>query len=246
MSPFLSFSHPCLSLSLFHLLSLFLSPSPISFFYLSLRDSLCIFLPHLFLSLSSLSLFFSHPYLSISLEPRCLFLSVSLSIPPCLSSYLSLSHPESLFIFLSLPPLSLTFSLTPVSHTPVSSLSLPLLSLFLFLQSLFLSFHLSLFHPCRLPLFLPVMSPFLSFSHPCLPFSLSMVLSLSLPLSSTPVSSYLSLSHHAYLSIFFSLPLLSQFLYPSPSLWSSLFFSHTSLSLSLPRKLYCNIEKENL
>ena len=127
-----------------------LSPTPIFLFiFLSLCGSLCLFLPHLCLSLSypCLSLSPAPIFLSIFFEPRSLFLSfflspapvslflsfysLSLSLQflcpslyhPCLSSYLSLSHPESLFIFLSLPPLSLSFS-----HTPVT-LSLPSLSL---------------------------------------------------------------------------------------------------------------------
>ena len=61
-----------------------------------------------------------------------------------------LSHPESLFIFLSLTPLSLSFSLTPVSlslsHTP-ATLSFSL-SLFLSLSHSYLSVS----HTCFLSL----------------------------------------------------------------------------------------------
>ena len=180
-----SLSHPCLSFSHSYLS-----------FYLSLCDSLCLFLPPLSLSLFLAPIFLSpsnpglSSYLSFSpipvflsffsrsLSPTlvslssftlpslsrfspylwftlCGSLSLSLSLSvsltlclspapvsfyfflspipvyhPCLSSYFSLSHPESLFIFLSLPPLSLLFSHSclSLSHS-CHSISLPSLSL---------------------------------------------------------------------------------------------------------------------
>ena len=86
---YLSFSHPCLSFSLFspaHVsLSIFLSPIHVVF------------------------LSYSHSYLPVylSLTPvsssPSLWLSLSLSLfHPCLSSYLPLSHHVSLFLWFSL------------------------------------------------------------------------------------------------------------------------------------------------
>ena len=112
-----SLSHPCLFFSL-PPLSLFLSPS--------LCDSLCLFFPHLSLSLS-----LSLSPASIFLEPRSLFLSFSLSHPSLLLFLLLIA----LFQSASLPScLSFYLFLSPfLSHSCLSFLSF----------SLFLSFFLS-------------------------------------------------------------------------------------------------------
>ena len=186
LSLLVSFSlPPCLSSSV--VLSLSLSRSCLSF--------------HLFLSLLSLFLSFSRHYLSISLESRSLFQSLSLSLflspahislfiflslsHSCLSSYLSLSHPVSLSIFsLSHPCLFL------LSHTHIFlSLSLCLsLSLSLFLQSLFLSLPLLYLFPSFLPsLSSSALSPTLV-SLSIFVSSLSLLLPLCGSLSSTPIS----------------------------------------------------------
>ena len=123
----------------------------------------------------------------------------------------------------------------------IFSLSLSLspnpVSLFLFFSRSCLSFHLSLSHPCRLPLLLPLMSPFIFLS------PLSLLLPLCGCLSLPPLSLFLSyslppcLSFSVVLSLFLSPALisLSSFslsLSPIPvSLSLSLSFS-LSLSLS--------------
>ena len=115
LSPFLFPTHglllsvslqPCLSFYLF--LSLFISHYCLSFFFLSsIPVSLSLYL--WFTLCGFLFLFLSRSCLSFYLFSLSLY-------HPYLSSYLSLSHPESLFIFpFSLPPLSFSFSLTPVS-----------------------------------------------------------------------------------------------------------------------------------
>ena len=255
MSPFLSFSHPCLSLSLPPLVSLSFSLSYLFFFLsFSLRDSLCIFLPHLFLSLSSLSLFFSRPYLSISLEPRPLSLPFSLSLSrSCLSLYHHVSRPIflsptlSLFLSFSLshPCLSPFLSLLSLSHTPVSSLSLSL-------SHSSLSFSLSL-SPIPISLF-PTLSLFPSFSLPSLsssslspshvslsifvsPLSPLLPLSGSLPLSPPPVSLHIFLSPTMPIFLSFSLSHSCPIFYILLPLCGSLSFSLTPVFLSLPRKI---------
>uniref|UniRef100_A0A8C7ISE6 Amyloid beta (A4) precursor-like protein 2 n=1 Tax=Oncorhynchus kisutch TaxID=8019 RepID=A0A8C7ISE6_ONCKI len=118
--------------------------------------SICINLPFLSLSLSSLSLSLSPPCLSLSLSPPCLSLSLS---PPCLSlSLSSLSLSLSLLpvsLSLSLSSLSLSLSLSPPCLSPLSlsSLSLPSLSLLPVSPSLSLSPSFSL--PSSLSLSLP-------------------------------------------------------------------------------------------
>ena len=203
-----------------------LSPAPVSLFlpvlslFLSfpLCDSLCIFLPRLFLSFSlcisllSLSLSFSRPYLSISLEPRSLFLSLYLSLSLSPRSYLSFHLFFSLF--LSNPCLSASVALSLfLSHLYPRSLS-PTLVFLSFSLTPCLSFHLF-----SLP---SLLSSSLSPTHISLSIFIS-PLSLLLPIcgSLSP-----SLSHQCLI-----------FLYPSISL--SLKKEHIKL-------YFINIEKENL
>ena len=209
---------PCLSSSVV------LSPAPVS---LSLSRSYLSF--HLFLSLLSLFLSFSRPYLSISLESRSLFQSLSLSLSRSyLSFHLSLSPtPVFLIIFLSHTlSLFLSFLLFSLSHPCLFllsdthiflSLSLCLsLShprLFLFLQSLFLSLPLLYLFPSFLP---SLSSSSLSPTHVSLSIFVSSLSLLPLcgSFSSTPISLPIFLSHRCLI-----------FSYPSLSL------SHASLSL---------------
>ena len=212
------------------------------FFSLSLSLSFCGSLSlsrsylsfHLFLSLLSLFLSFSRPYLSISLESRSLFQSLSLSLSLS-RSYLSFH------LSLSLPLLSffLSFSLTPCLSFYLFSRSLSHPCLFLLSHThIFLSLSLCLSlspipvslslspipislspTPVSLSIFSPIPVVFLSFSHSRLPFYLCLI-----PVSPSPslwfsffhpyLSSYLSLSHRCLI-----------FSYPSLSL------SHASLSL---------------
>ena len=259
--------HPCLSFSLSVAVSLS------SYLPLSHHASLLLWFS---LSLLSPSLSFSRPYLSISLEPRSLFLSLSFylslslqSMSLCLCRSLSLSLPLLPF-FLSL---SHTLSFYLFSRSLSHSYLFLVLSLFFSHSYLFLVLCLSLFFltlisfslslsPIPVSLFLFFQSLFLSLSHSCLSFHLFSLQSLS--------SSSLSPTHVS-LSIFvsplsFLLPLCGSL---SPSLFDPYLFSYLSLShrclifyillslflsrqsLSLPRKKeniksYCNIEKENL
>ena len=182
MSPCLSFSHPCLSSSLSVAVSLsstpvslpiFLSPTMPLFFCdsLSLSLSCSLFYPRLSLLPS---------YLSISLEPRSLFLSLALS--------LSLSRS---YLYLSLQSLSLCLC-------RCLSVSLFLLHLYLRSVSLSLSLFLPHVYPRSLSLSLPLLSFFLSFSliaclsfylfsrslsHPCLSLFFLTLISFSRSLS---------------------------------------------------------------
>ena len=241
MSPCLSFSHPCLSFSLYVAVSLsstpvslpiFLSPTMPLFLWFSLslslslsRSCLSFSLPvlSLFLSFSlcdSLCIFLPRLFLSLSLSPSFSLLSLSLSFS---RPYLSISlEPRSLFLSLSLSLLSffLSFSLTPC------------LSVYLFSRSLS--------HPCLCLFFLTLISFSRSLSL-CLSVSLSLSLSLSLSptlflslpllslfpsfLSPIPVV-FLSFSHSC-LPFYLCLTPVS----PSPSLWFSLSLSLPPLSL---------------
>ena len=133
----LSFTLPSLSLSL----SLSFSRIPPRFIDLSLCDFLCFFLPHLCLTLLSLSLSVSRPYLSFYLSRTPIspptFLSpspspipVSLSHPVFLSIFFSRSFSPTLVplvsLSLSYPCLSFSFSVSAVFSLR-GSLSLSLL-----------------------------------------------------------------------------------------------------------------------
>ena len=229
MSPFLSFSHPCLSFS-----------GCISLPPLSLLVSFS--LPPCLSSSVVLSLSLSRSCLSFSLPLLSLFSSFSLSpIPvslflPSLSFYLSripvslsptpvfllifLSHTLSLFLsFLSFSLSSLFLS--SFSHSYLSlvislSLSLSPIPVSLSLSPIPISLSPT---SASLSIFSPIPVVFLSFSHSRLPFYLCLI-----PVSPSPslwfsffhpyLSSYLSLSHRCLI-----------FSYPSLSL------SHASLSL---------------
>ena len=202
-----SLSHPCLSTYFFLSCScLFLS-----FSLPSLSLYLSFFLPllSLFPSFSPIpvSLSYSHSCLPFYL---CLTpVSLSLSLPPRLSSYLSLSHHASLFLWfsLSLSRSCLSFSLS-FSHSYLSFyLSLSVTpSVFLFYTCFFLSlsiffvfiffifFLFYLFFIFFSFLFLPIE---ISLSYPCL----SLPPPLSFYLSRTPVSLPISIS--ISLSLFF-------------------------------------------
>ena len=235
-------------------LFIFLSPLPLLFprcGCLSLSStpvSLPIFLSPTMPSFSavlSLSLSFSRPYLSISLEPRSLFLSLSISLSLSLSLFPS-SAPISFSLYLQslslcrclsfshtcILALSLSLSLTPVflliflSHTlspflSFLSFSIPSLSLSLFSHS-YLSHVLSLSQPC-LSLSFSFYNPYFSLSHSCLSFHLFALPSLSSSsLFPTHVSLFIFVSPLSLL-----LPLCGSI---SPSLFHPYLSSYLSLS----------------